>query len=687
MNISRYGPAILALIPLVLSCKLFAYEEYTFEGYGFYFYMANYKDSTNCHARDGIWRVDLKTGEEKQLFGDNSGRYMIEKCALSYHGKQLVFKGKSVGNGLINNDGTGYTKLPASMPLSPYPPLYPIYWSKQGYYVVHYDKLRRYDIHTGEYEELAFPPLVGGGANGFYGCQPSGDGTRVWTRAGQTMISWGGKNYGPPTSQTYYFLTDDGRPARMFSRNRWGHGETITLDGAHMLFQNFGHNGMWLTRFDDGQHIGDIFYEAFPQFEPDYEAACGALAEGFRRIIRIANSNVWIFKYVHPGKGPDYRDQDLGCYFNTVWNWRTDEHIKIHGPEDGTWLSRCNSETTVQCAGIWKGYDLPSLEEQSACLVPYRENVTFHTARKTTPMERSVRIGNIDDHDLEGISLELDPPDAASWLAAEPVKDNNSSITVTLVLDPTALSEEHQSATVTVNAASARNTASFAVHTNNTMLPRPGNFVVYHANMSDSFAYPEITWDDIAEGEDGYIVEYFTYHMFNTKWEVVDTLPANTTRYISPLTDYIGEYKDGQYRIRAYTNDGLFSPYSEEGGFGVPPDSLVPPPPERIVEPWETGDIPSAAQKGPDFLLPAHRRHPAVSSVDGKLRIEPGNVAGEGYVEVLLPDGRCVAKESFGPFEESTTLALPRLASGIYLVHVADGGGAVQSLWRFVAAR
>ncbi len=683
----RFALPLFAATLAVSFSNLSAYEEYTFEGYGFFFYANNYKDSTNCHARDGIWRVDLKTGEEKQLLGDNSGRFMIEKCALSYHGKQLVFKAKSVGNGIINNDGTGYAKLPASIPLSPYPPLYPIYWSKQGYYVIDHDKLRRYDIHTGEYEELAFPPLVGGGANGSYGCQPSGDGSRVWTRAGQTMISWGGKNYGPPTSQTYYFLTDDGRPSRMFSRNRWGHGETITLDGAHMLFQNFGHNGMWVTRFEDGQHIGDTFYESFPQFEPDYETACGALAEGFRRINRIANSNVWIFKYIHPGKGPNYRDQDPGCYFNTVWNWRTNEHIKIHGPEDGTWLSRCNSENTVLCAGIWKGYDLPDLEEQSAYLVPYRENVTFHTARKSTPMKRSVRIGNIDDHHLEGVTLVADPPDAAAWLTAQPGIDNNSSISVTLEVDPTALTEEHQRATITVGATSARNTASFTVHADNTMLPRPADFVVFHANLSDSFAYPEITWKDVAEGEDGYIVEYFTYHMFNKQWRVVDTLPANTNRYISPLTDYIGEYKDGQYRIRAYTSDGLFSPYSEEGGFGVPPDSLVPPPPERIVEPWEAGDAPSATDRGSGWPVPAAGRFPTVSSANGTVCIRPGKVAGGGYVEVMLPDGRCVARESFGRFAEKTTIALPDRAAGVYLVRVVGSQGKAPSVRCLLAVR
>jgi hypothetical protein len=217
------------------------------------------------------------------------------------------------------------------------------------------------------------------------------------------------------------------------------------------------------------------------------------------------------------------------------------------------------------------------------------------------------------------------------------------------------------------------------------MLPRPADFVVFHANLSDSFAYPELTWKDIAEGEDGYIVEYFTYHMFNTKWEVVDTLPANTTRYISPLTDYIGEYKDGQYRIRAYTNDGLFSPYSEEGGFGVPPDSLVPPPPERIVEPWESGEVSAARWTEPALPASAHGPVPLISWLNGQVCVELRNTTAGGTVDVMLPDGRCVARQSFGRFAEKTTLALPDRAAGVYLVRVVDESGAVGVLRRLIA--
>ena len=80
--LSDISHCVLSLLLAVIA-TVRAYEEYTFEGYGFYFYQDSYQDSTGCHERDGIWRVDLATGEEEQIFGDNSGRYLISSCALS----------------------------------------------------------------------------------------------------------------------------------------------------------------------------------------------------------------------------------------------------------------------------------------------------------------------------------------------------------------------------------------------------------------------------------------------------------------------------------------------------------------------------------------------------------------------------------------------------------------------------
>ncbi len=674
------------------TCAATAYEEYTFEGYGFYYYKDSYNDSTGCHSRDGIWRVDLVTGEEEQIFGNNSGRYLIEKCALSYHGKQLIFSGISIGNGIVNNDGSGYKKLPATLPLVMYPPGNDIFWPKFGYYTVHGERLRRYDVHTGEYEELDFPPLMDGGVNIPHYCYASGDGTRVWTRAGQPILSWGPKNYNPPKSQTYYSMDEQGRPARMFSRNFWGHGETITLDGSHMLFQNFAHNGMWVVRFRDGQHIGDIRYRKLPDFEPDYGTVCiddGRVTPQGDNIKSITNSNVWVYMYYRPHiiGHPQLYSAEHRCFMQSVWNWRTNERIKIRGPEDGAWMPRCRSHTAVQCAGIWKGYDLPAVDESSAFLVPYRENVTFYTARKQSPMRKEVGIGNIDDAALEGVSAAVEPQSATVWLEAAAEKTTNSLITVTLNVEPAALTEEHQSAEVTISAESARNSVSFSVHTDNTMLPPPENFVVFHVNTSDSFAYPELTWDDVAEGEDGYYVEFFTPHDWNNEWDVIDTLGPDRTRYVSPFSDYTDETRDAAYRIRTFTEDGLYSPYSDEGGFGVPPDSLVPPPQERILPVWEAGD-PSAARPRKTFTHagpPA--RAPSVWYSEGVLHVDPSRALFGGSVRIVLPDGRIAARRRLTGAGARVKLSLPAQGRGVFVVQIVDRVGTVRAIRRCVVAR
>ena len=669
---------ILTTAALLPSSRLLSFEEYTFEGYGFFYYVDSYQDSTNCHARDGIWRVDLATGEEEQIFGDNSGKYLIERCGLSYNGKQLVFKGTSIGNGMINNDGTGYQKLSSSLPLTIYPPGAQIFWSKLGFYAVFDEQLRRYDLHTGDYEVVPFPPLVIP-EEGTYNCFVSGDGTRIWTRALQSRIGWGPKLY-RTYCHTYFIMNDDGSPARLHSRNWWGHHETISLDGAHMLFQNFGHDGIWLLRHDDGQHSADILYKKTPIPEPNYDDVCGSYPQG-DALRYVTNSNVWIYMYFRPRKigHGELFGTDERCFFQTVWNWRTNKRVKIHGPEDGTWMKRCRSLRAVRCAGIWKGYDLPALDDNTAYLVSYRKNVTFQTANKTSAMEKEVRVGNIDDAALEGIAVKVEPQGADSWLDAVVETTTNSSITLTVKVDPTALTQDSQSAEVVVSAESARNTASFMVHADNTMLPRPENFVVFHANMSDSFAYPELTWEDVAEGEDGYYVEFYTHFEWWVKdWEVIDTLAPNTTRYLSPRYRYTNENKNGHYRIRAFTDDGLVSPYSDEGWFAVPPDSLVPPPPELVLEPWEEGDESRAKWKRVTDSAP--RRHsatPRVSHVRDNVVVEPAGLSSRGRVSIVVPSGRVVANRSYAG---SCSLALPAPTSGVYLIRIVDASGARRTI-------
>ncbi len=675
---------ILIAAALLPWSRLLSFEEYTFEGYGFFYYVDSYQDSTNCHARDGIWRVDLATGEEEQIFGDNSEKYLIERCGLSYNGKQLVFKAKSIGNGMINNDGTGYQKLSSSLPLTIYPPGAQIFWSKLGFYAVFDEQLRRYDLHTGDYEVVPFPPLAIPGEKGTFNCFVSGDGARVWTRALQRQIGWGPKLY-RDYCHTYFIMNDDGSPARLHSRNWWGHHETISLDGSHMLFQNFGHDGIWLVRHDDGQRTADILYKKTPIPEPNYDDACGSYPQG-DALRYVTNSNVWIYMYFRPRKigHGELFGTDERCFFQSVWNWRTNKRVKIHGPEDGTWMQRCRSLRAVRCAGIWKGYDLPALDDDNtACLVPYRKDVTFRTAKKTSAMEREVRVGNIDDGALEGVAVKVEPQSAASWLDAVVGTTTNSSITLSLKVDPTALTQDSGSAEVIVSAETARNTASFTVHADNTMLPRPENFVVFHANMSDSFAYPELTWDDVAEGEDGYSVEFYTHHEYWLRdWEVIDTLAPNATRYLSPLFDYTDENKNGHYRIRAFTDEGLVSPYSDEGWFAVPPDSLVPPSPELVREPWNAGEVSRGRWQGvTDAAAHRHAAAPRVSHAGNEVVVERVGLSSRGRVSIVSPRGRVVARRSFDG-SGSVRLTLPAPTAGVYLIRIVGMSGSPRTIRR-----
>ena len=296
-----------------------------------------------------------------------------------------------------------------------------------------------------------------------------------------------------------------------------------------------------------------------------------------------------------------------------------------------------------------------------------------------------MRIGNIDDAALEGVTAVVEPRSAASWLKAEATKNSNSAATITLRVTPTALTGDHHDATVTVSAASARNTASFSVHADNTMLPQPEHFVVFHVNTTDSFAYPELTWEDIAEGEDGYYVEFFTPFNWNTKWKVIDTIAANSMRYVSPLHEYADTTRENRYRIRAFTNDGLYSPYSEEGGFGVPPDSLVPPPQDKILEPWVAENASSMRWTRPVSSSNKIVRGPSVSCANGRIRIRPGRALGEGFVVVAETNGRIITHRKIADVRKDICeITLPSHSAGVLLITIGDGAGSSHTLRHLV---
>ncbi len=680
------APAIAVPVSQATAC-----EEYTFEGYGFYFYSDSYDDSTGCHARDGIWRVDLKTGEEEQIFGDNSGRYLISRCDLSYHGRQLLFHGASIGNGVINNDGSGYEKISADIPLTT--ENVHLYWTRLGVFRTVGGELRRYDIASGEYTVVGFPSLPGWNDNTFKGgttpkmCLASGDGTRLWNRAHYKTISFGPKKYGYPThgghttSHTFFILNEDGSPHRMFGRNFWGHGDLVTLDGEYVYWQDFGHEGWWIGRHSDGQKIADLRRPPLPVPAPGFHTACGekdVVQDARRPMHHCTNDNEWFYLYTAPRFfGLPASDIDNACFFNTVWNRHTNSYVKVHGPEDGTWLPRCRSLTAVQLAGFWKGYDLPDINDTSPYLVAYQKEITFHCAKQTTPLDTTVRIGNINEGPLEDVTATVEPQSAESWLTPS-LTHTDITITMTLRVDPGSLpNEDNQTATVTVQTASARNTASVKVHADKTMLPRPADFVVYHANMSDSFAYPELTWNDRADGEEGYVIEFHTNHNLNKTWRALDTLDANTVRYISRLHAYTEETSAGKYRIRAYTADQTFSPYSVEGYFCVPPDSLVPPDPAWIHEGWSEGDPLSAhKRRGSPACLTQPVVAPTVSFAHGRVRVAAGAAFAGGTIRLFRPEGRLVASRRIPDNHDGHhQLSLKSPAGGVVLLKTTGTSG------------
>ena len=547
INIKKKQRRILMVLFLA-AAAVCAWEKYTFEGYGFYFYKG-LDNSKNPYGKDGIWRVDLKTGQKVQIFGDNSGRFQFSGCGLASNGKQLIFHGPVVGSGIVNNDGTGYKKIPF--------PLYSeegrMFLSRLGFYKIENNKLRRYDIKTGTYKEFNFPKVDG---RPDYPLHVSGDGTRIWTRAYKDGWTFGPKGWYKPYARIFWTMHENGAPYYMHGRNFWGHGESITLDGSVMLFQSFSHNAINIIRFKDAMFLNRVIYEPMPF---DYEKDCNGGASSYTRGMdgrtfrHCANDNEWIYHNGAPAR-ESITSFAAKCYMNTVLNWRKNRIIQIHGIEPVT--QKGNGER-IELAGIWKGYDLPSVNDNSAYLVAYKTEETFHMAKKSSPLEKKVYAGNIGDGDLGTVSLKVEPASAESWLQPQISSSGNKREVIMRVI-PSALSADKQNASVVLSSPTARNTTTIKVYTDRTMLPQPTNVYCSNQNTTDKFAYAKITWEDNADGESGYIIEQNGSNPDDKNWDEVKheytwagwketvRLGPNTTSHVFKPAEY------AFYRIRAF---------------------------------------------------------------------------------------------------------------------------------------
>ena len=509
LNAYRPFCLLVAIIITISYCACaMALEKSTMEATGFF------------KADNGMWRVNLKTGESKQIV---SG-WKVEGAGMSPDGKKIVMYGAGV-KAAVNIDGSGFQKLPAELPLSTKG--HRIYWSRLGVYSLSSGILRAHDVLTGN--QTVEYKTNNPGAKGSR-MKASLDGTVAYANCDLWGRTFGPKGY-RYRGHGFFSISPDGKNVSCLVQSAWGHGEGFTLDGSYVQMGVFGsHNGVKRYRMSDGQLVKEIYWEKGSSYCIHANAV---------------NDNDWVGLTFDDLTKDKFGD---GKVHTTLWNWRTNTQLEVPMP----------SAANAYLTGMWMGSDIVTVDDNAAYILPYRKHLTFNVLGRTTPWEKSVRITNIGQGTLGQVSASIEPSGASSWLEAT-VAGSGNDRTVTVRVKPSGLAGDNQTAKVVLSESSSRNTGAINITATKTLLPEPTNIVIRPVTPTDSFEYAHLSWEDNAETEDGYVIEYHSGWETEGEWrkealwKEVKRIGANETSIILPPPGH--EY----YRVRAFDNQGNFS--------------------------------------------------------------------------------------------------------------------------------
>jgi hypothetical protein len=509
--ILRFRP-FLAVALLASACALLtpaaALEKSTMEATGFF------------KSDNGMYRVNLKTGASEQIV---SG-WKVESAGISPDGKKIVMSGAGV-KAVVNIDGSGFQKLPAELPLPAKG--HRIYWSRLGVFSLTNGTLWGHDVLTGDVTVEYATNHPGESAGRM---KASLDGTSVYANCDLWGRTFGPKGY-RFRGHGFFSISPDGKNVSCLVQSAWGHGEGFTLDGSYVQMGVFGsHNGVKRYRMSDGQLVKEIYWEKGSSYCIHANAV---------------NDNDWLGLTFDDLSKDKFGD---GKVHTTLWNWRTNTQLEVPMP----------SAANAYITGIWMGSDIVTVDDNAAYILPYRKHLTFNVLGRTTPWEKSVRITNIGQGTLGQVAASIEPSGASSWLEAT-VAGSGNDRTVTVRVKPSGLAGDNQTAKVLLSESSSRNTGTINVTVTKTLLPEPTNIVIRPVTPTDSFEYAHLSWEDNAESEDGYVIEYHSGWQTEGEWrkealwKEVKRIGANETSIILPPPGH--EY----YRVRAFDNQGNFS--------------------------------------------------------------------------------------------------------------------------------
>lgn len=511
----------------------------------------------------GLWLSHFPSGELTRLidrrvrfsalspdggrvaFTVNDSIYIMDNNGA---GRRCIVAGPSQGyedwGGQLNQDATG------------------IYWSTNGIFWIHDNKIYRYRVDTDRVSSLPIDLLDIDGATH---CDTdgivSGKG-RCYHASRDGRHTWIESNWDPPVDSIYCGVRGYSRGGRLrlewnedftsftpLWRTQWGHGRMMSADG-HLFLVAFGfHRNLYITK-QHGTSLETLY--GWEEYDPPYNDP-GMEA---RSIVQCINNDSLVCSNAYCAKDACL-PEGLHLY---VWNWRTRENYGELSMPDQQELN------AIMPVTLWDG-PLPVVGTDPWIELS-RDKVVFSYDGAAEPAPKEVIVTNTGSGALGPVQVSI-APSTADWLLFDVQSNAGDTQTVRYSLNTLAVTQDSMGATVTIHGGGAANSVEHTVIVYKGDVLAPPTLTAATA-VGDSLLDVQLDWEDNSSRESGFRIERGTA---DSDWATIGHAPADTTGYLDKRLDYDTKYT---YRIRAYktTEDStrVSEPSNEQSVriFGIP---------------------------------------------------------------------------------------------------------------------
>jgi len=484
----------------------------------------------------GLRVVNIENGAFTDL--STSG---ADRPVFSPDGRKIAYvQGNEIC--FVNNDGTRFSRSGHTYTTGG-PGYNCLTWNADAiYYNDGRGHIFRYDLSSRAATRIYNDSAMGGRAD-----QPVlGYDQGAWLSAdGMRAVMWTYRDSDPFRGANVLLQFDPGWGSytRRFT-HIWGHGWLMSRDGQHVVILSLA-DGRVHRAWDiyDFSRDSLLYYTMGPDTANLPEIAIA-------RVGYVPNAN----DYITFASGSDTSNMHA-----FMQNWKTGAWTEV--PQ--SWLSMVTNRWLIRVGGGWLG-PLPSPTATTPEISLSPTTLTF-----TATGSQNVTATNTGAGALAKVTTAVAP--ASSWLTVTPQGSDGSPQTITNAVSTSGLVDGSYSATVTVSATGASNTAQYTVllTVGTGITPPTGLTATVGGATARDVA---LAWTDEAANETGYSVER---RRPSGSWSVVAARSADATSY----TDANADTGTFEYRVRAVRNT-TYSAYSNTATavvYGLPTVTLASP--------------------------------------------------------------------------------------------------------------